>query len=303
MMKLILICALILTFTVLTLPSNALQNDSPVLKGFNLSQEPPGDSLLSEQNETAEPLMLKYIANMGVLVSSGTSKIMIDCLFDKPKNQRAPNPAPVDSMMKGIPPFDSVNLVLVTHKDPDHFDAVLTVRYMETRPEPILVAPGDAVEEMHAVASDWAKIERRIISVDLKIGENHKKEMAGISTTIFRTTHGTSGWPMNLMYLVEVNGWRVFHEGDASGRPDDFLRFGLDTIGIDLAVVQYSWPLHPHQPYRRFFQESFKANHIALAHLYIKNESNAESRIDEVQKYYKDIFVLLPDMGTKIFRK
>ncbi len=105
------------------------------------------------------------------------------------------------------------------------------------------------------------------------------------------------------MYLIEVNGWRVFHEGDSSGKPDDYQKLGLGTVPVDLAVVFYSWPLHPLPQYRRFFQEVFRPDHIALGHVNIKIEGLAESKIDEIRQYYKDIFVLLPGMPARIFRK
>ena len=50
--------------------------------------------------------------------------------------------------MTGAAPFDGVDLVLVTHNHPDHFDARLAVRYLEDLPDPLLLAPADAVAEM-----------------------------------------------------------------------------------------------------------------------------------------------------------
>jgi L-ascorbate metabolism protein UlaG (beta-lactamase superfamily) len=115
-------------------------------------------AVIDIQTATQKPLVLTYVANMGVLVSSGDSKVLIDGLFDKTHpSSRAPAPETIESIMKGEPPFEDVDLVLVTHNHPDHFDAALAVRYLETRPEPILVAPVDAVEAMRKAAHDWFK--------------------------------------------------------------------------------------------------------------------------------------------------
>lgn len=289
----------------LPLFAGAQQDESPVIAEPYPVQKPSGDSLSVEPSETGDSLTLTYIANMGVLVSSADSKIMVDCLFDGPTGGRCRFPAAgtLDSMMRGISPFDDVDLVLVTHKDRDHFDSAVAVRYLEARPEPLLVVPADAAEKMRAVGSAWSKIESRVVIVDLEIGETLNTEVGNIPVTIFSTTHGTSPWPMNLMYLIEVDGWRVFHEGDASGKADDYLAFGLDTVDFDLAVVQHTWPFHPHLPYRRFFQEDFKAHHIALAHIDIKRESSIASDLGNVRKYYEDIFPLLPDTPVRAFRK
>jgi L-ascorbate metabolism protein UlaG (beta-lactamase superfamily) len=266
--------------------------------------EPPGASALSGQATIREPLVLTYVANMGVLVGSGDLKVLIDGLVDEPNPvYRVPAPETLKSIMKGEPPFDGVDLVLVTHKDRDHFSGTLAARYLETRPEPVLVAPADAVEAMRKAAPNWPAIAARVIPLDLEVRESVKKELAGIPLTVIRTTHGTTPWPMNHMYLIEVNGWRVFHEGDASGRPDDYRGLGLESAPVDLAVIQYLWPIHPHLPFRGFLLELLKPGHVALAHIGVKEEGVAEGKIDEVRRRYKDIFVLLPGMPTKVFSR
>ena len=136
------------------------------------------------------PLELTYVANCGVLVSSGASKVLIDALFDKPNPEyRAPAPETLERMMTGAPPFDGVDLVLVTHDHPDHFDAALAVRYLETRPEPVLLAPADAVEAMRKAAADWPRIDPRVVPLDIRVGEREKRDAAGIPVTALRTLH------------------------------------------------------------------------------------------------------------------
>ncbi|UCC43271.1 MAG: MBL fold metallo-hydrolase [Candidatus Zixiibacteriota bacterium] len=291
----------ILMSFVLLLIAGARQEGFPVTAGSYPEQEPAGSSLPVKQPEGGDSLTLTYIANMGVLVNSADSKVMIDCLFGELNRSRYPAPETLDSMVKGIPPFDNIDLVLVTHKDPDHFNSAIVSRYMETRPEPILIAPTDAVKEMRKVANDWSRIESRIISIDLEVGEEVKKEVAGIPLTIVPTLHLDDKTPMNLMYLIGINDWRIFHQGDL-GKPDDFLKFGLEAAPVDLAVVGYAWPLSPNPVYPRFLQV-LKPRHIALGHVSTVIESVAEERINQVRKYYDDIFVLLPGMPTKVFRR
>jgi len=250
-----------------------------------------------------EPLGLTYVANSGVLVTSGDFKVLVDALFDKPNPEyRAPVPQVLDKIMKGEAPFDGVDLVLVTHNHPDHFDARLAVRYLEALPEPLLLAPADAVVEMRKVAADWTRIGPRVVSLDLKVGEKEKKDLKRIPLTAFRTLHsGGQESPMNLMYLFELDGWRVFHEGDSTGKPDDFQVFGLGGTPVDLALVHFWFPLEPNCA--RFLQEVLKPDHIALTHLPIRLESDAPGKIGQVRQFYKDIFLLLPGMPAKVFQK
>jgi L-ascorbate metabolism protein UlaG (beta-lactamase superfamily) len=261
------------------------------------------DPGLSGRDLRQDPLELTYVANAGVLTCSGGSKVLIDALFDKPNPEyRAPSPEVLDRIMKGAAPFDGVDLVLVTHNHPDHFDARLAVRYLESFPDAVLLAPADAVEEMRNVAADWTGIGPRVVSLDLTVGRKETKKLKGITVTAFRTLHsGDRDSPMNLMYLIELEGWRVFHEGDSPGKPDEYERLGLGGASADLALVHYWFPLEPHCA--RFLQEVFKPDHIALMHLPIRLEGDAPGKIDQVKTSYKDLFLLLPGMPVKVFQK
>jgi len=250
-----------------------------------------------------EPLKLTFIANKGVLVSSGDKKVLIDALFDKPNAEyRAPSPDVLDMIMKGEAPYDGVDLLLVTHNHPDHFDALQVTRYLETVPGPILLAPADAVAEMRKGAAYWTRIESRVVSLDIKVGEKEKRDLKRIPVTAFRTLHsGDRESPMNVMYLFELNGWAVFHEGDSPGKVDGYHDFGLGSAPVNLALVHFWFPLEPNCS--SFLQEVLKPDHIGLMHLPTRLESDAPGKIDQVRKYYKDIFLMLPGMPAKVFQK
>ncbi len=245
------------------------------------------------------PLSLTYVANMGVLVESGGTKVLIDALFDKPNPAyRAPEPAVLEKIIKGEPPFDGIKLTLVTHNHPDHFASGVAVRFLEAQTEAVLIAPADAVAELRKAATDWAKLEPRVVSLDLENGDFRRLTAAGIPITVIRTLHGGSSLPMNLMYLFDLNGRRIFHEGDSPGRPEIFRGFGLESAPVDLAVVHYWFPFR--EDSASFFQKEFRPDHLALTHLPIENESDLPGKVDLIKQYYRDIFLLLPGMPEKI---
>ena len=248
-----------------------------------------------------EPLQLTYIANEGVLISVGEKKVLIDALFNKPNaDYRPPSPEILDKIMKGEPPFDGIDLLLVTHNHPDHFDALLVARYLETFPDPVLLTPVDTVEELKKASTDWGKIESRVVPLTMKVAEKEQRNPNRIPVTAFRTLHsGDLETPMNVMYFFELDGWRVFHEGDSTGKTDEYRDFGLGSTPVDLALVHFWFPLEPNCA--RFLQEVLKPDHVALMHLPIRLESDAPGKIDQVRKYYKDIFLLLPGMPSRVF--
>ena len=247
------------------------------------------------------PLSLTYVANSGVLAAAGNVKVLIDALFDKPNPEyRAPAPEVLEKITKGTTPFDGVKAAFVTHNHPDHFDARVAIRFLETCRDALVVAPADAVAEMRGAAADWARVERRVISIDVAIGEQVTRNVGPIKVTAFRTPHsGGSDSPTNIMYLLEFNGWRLFHEGDSPGNVEEYERLGLGSARVDLALVHFWFPLEPNCA--RFLQEVLRPAHFALTHLPIRLEGDAPGKIDLVKKYYNDIFLLLPGMATKSF--
>ena len=246
------------------------------------------------------PLALTYVANSGVLVGAGETRVLIDALFDKPNPEyRAPAAEALDAMLKGAPPYDGVDVVLVTHDHPDHFDPSLAVRYLERVEGPRLVAPADAVEKMRAVASDWARIAPRVVSLDLPVGGKAERAVGPVTLTALRTLHGQQDSPMNLMYLVDLGDWRVFHEGDSPGVPEEPATFRREETRVDLALVHFWFPLNP--DCARFLQEALRPDHIALTHLPVRLEGDAPGKIDMVRKYYRDILLLVPGTPARTF--
>jgi L-ascorbate metabolism protein UlaG (beta-lactamase superfamily) len=268
-----------------------------------------GASLLPESAGTpsgdkppaAHSLRLDYVANSGALVFCGKQKVLIDALFKNTiTDYTAPSPQVLEKIMKGEAPFDGVDLVLVTHNHPDHFDAPLAAAYLRAFRKAVLLAPEDAVAELRKTA-DGAAIGPRVVSLDLRVGEKTERTLKGIKITALRTLHsGDKESPMNIAYLFEIGGRRVFHEGDSNGKPDVLRALVPDGSRVDLALVHYWFPLEP--GCAAWLQKSFTAEHIALMHLPIRLEGDAPGKIDQVRKYYKDIFLMLPGMPAKILR-
>ncbi len=246
------------------------------------------------------PLSLSPIANAGVLVACGGQKVLIDALFDKPNPvYRAPGAELLEKMKKGEPPFDGVDLILVTHNHSDHFSPGLALQYLQARPEATLVAPSDAVTEMRKLSTDWAKVEPRVVALDLKLGEKTGLNIEGIPLTAFRTLHGDRDTPMNLMYLFEVGGRRVFHEGDSNTNSREWWCFGLGGAPIDLALVHYWMPFVPEQV--DLLREVLAPTHVALIHLPIKDEAGEwPARVERVKPFFNDIFLMLPTLPVKV---
>jgi L-ascorbate metabolism protein UlaG (beta-lactamase superfamily) len=211
------------------------------------------------------PLRLVYVANEGILAGSDSSAVVIDALYDAPNPAyAAPSEAALEALIAGEDPFQSINLVLVTHNHPDHFAPAVVSRFLAANPQARLVAPVDVVETLKGLPA-WGSYEDRVIPLTLVVGESQELAVGGIRVKAVRTLHsGERDSPMNLMYLVQMDGWALFHDGDSNHLPETF-RTAMDGAPpLDLAVVGDWFPTSGEG--KLILDEILKSRFVGLGH-------------------------------------
>src|ERR671910_609429 len=81
---------------------------------------------LSSSSRTTPPrengVSVTFLANEGVMLAADGKKVLIDALFLKYERSYAvPADSTLAALQRARPPFDSVDIVLVTHRHGDHF--------------------------------------------------------------------------------------------------------------------------------------------------------------------------------------
>ena len=91
--------------------------------------------------ETVNTCTITYIANEGFLIETNNSKVLIDALFGGIRGNWCdqPNDSVSNFMLKGIPPFDSIDLVLVSHKHSDHFNEQMVITFLTNNKKTVLI--------------------------------------------------------------------------------------------------------------------------------------------------------------------
>jgi len=252
---------------------------------------PPRDSV-------ASPIDLLFVANEGVLLTTRSRKAAIDLMFDAPNTAYA---APPDTMLQamtsGVAPFDDLDLILVTHDHPDHYAPALVAQALSHNGRAVFVAPVDAVSSLESVAPDWAAIRDRVVSVTIDLGAAFDSVINGIRVQAYRTLHsGARATPQNLVYLLEMDGRTIFHEGDSDGSVQTYNALGLAEKSIDLALVHFWFPLS--QDGEAIILGILKPDHVGLFHLPLRLRSDAPTRIAAVSANYDDLFLLM-DPGDR----
>jgi len=192
--------------------------------------------------ETTRPRVnVVHVGNEGFLVNDGQSKVLIDALqgpglrgyVTLPQEDR-------ERLETAQPPFDGVSLILATHRHDDHFNPVSVGRYMQREREALFVSTTQAVERLRREFAGFAEIENRVRGLDPAEGQPVELEHAGIRVRVLDLHHGRGRDVDNLGFIFEIGGVRFLHVGDTMATPEEFARYGLSDLAIDVAMLP-SW--------------------------------------------------------------
>ncbi|MCX6100369.1 MAG: MBL fold metallo-hydrolase, partial [Candidatus Bipolaricaulota bacterium] len=175
------------------------------------------------------------IAGSGYVVGQGDFKVAIDGLTS------LETPAATQAMLAAAQsPFD-VNLILVTHSDPDHFNASLIASNMAASPRAALIGPANVVRAVLVQAPTLDPA--RLIVVHPGLYNPQTVEVAGLSIDVF--SFPLPG-PENVGYRFRVGDLVFVDPGDLNFDTvtSDFVRTGLIQAGIsrettDVLILPY----------------------------------------------------------------
>jgi L-ascorbate metabolism protein UlaG (beta-lactamase superfamily) len=189
----------------------------------------------------------QYMANEGLMVVQGDTKVVFDPLFRNSFGQYQLLPKEMeDALFSGQPPFDGIDAVFVSHYHGDHFSPADILRLLKAQQGIQLYAPVQAVNGLRSVSgTNDEKIFERVTAVELAYKDTPVTlEMEGLLIEAVRIPH--SGWP-NGRLDVENISWRVtlnetttiLHMGDAD--PDD-VHFARDAAYWEKRHTHMAFP-------------------------------------------------------------
>ena len=185
---------------------------------------------------------ITYLANEGIMISSGDKQVLIDALFDDYyEDYLSPGEALLNQMNRGENPFESVEAVLVTHIHRDHFEAKTAGKFLSMHEESQLLSSIQTQEELKNQYEGFSGIESRIIAIE-KNTITTRHEVNGITVYGFFINHAGGdrmSHIQNMAFLVEVNGKRILHVGDSDIDLPRFESLNLTQYQIDVALVPY----------------------------------------------------------------
>ena len=183
-------------------------------------------------DNSADTATAHYMANEGLMVVQGETRILFDPLFGETYGyyQQLPK-ALEEELYAGVERFDDVDAVFISHYHGDHYSPEDILRLLKAQPGIRLYAPTQAVKALYEVAdSGDGAVFDRVTAVSLAYKDPPVTlEMDGLVIEAVRIPH--SGWPTGRT-MVENISWRitlnetttVVHMGDADPNDVHFAR-------------------------------------------------------------------------------
>lgn len=174
------------------------------------------------QTSKNSPAIAHYLANEGVMVVQGQTKIVFDPLFNNTYGQYlALPPEQRAALFAGDAPYDGIDGVFISHHHGDHFDPKDILALLRAQKSIQLFAPTQAVNAMKKLTTSSEKnLFTRITEVNIQYGDEPINISVG-NMRIEAVNIPHAGWP-NRMDIQNLS-WRVtlhdtttiVHMGDA----------------------------------------------------------------------------------------
>jgi len=141
------------------------------------------------------------------------------------------------AIQQAQPPFDSVDLILVTHNHSDHFDADLVGPQLLLNPKAVLATTQEVADALKAGFADYSKVQDRITVFGPKEGERVKATLNGIEIEAVYLSHD---YPVfNLGFILRFGGKKLLHTGDTF--PPHLPAYEFPKDNLDIAFIPYFW--------------------------------------------------------------
>lgn len=204
-------------------------------------------ALLLSSGMLQADITITQLANEGVILSDGETRIMIDGMVVEPYAVYGGLPAESAALFKQASgPFAGVDLALASHRHHDHNQPRFACQFMLNSEETRFVSSSQVLGLMREKCREFVTTSPRVQEIDPQYDQPHELSQGSAKITVFPLSHGTRKYAriQNYGHLVEMGGMTVLHIGDAAMSPADFQRAGLDQLKIDVALIPF-WFFQP----------------------------------------------------------
>lgn len=195
----------------------------------------------------AADVAITQLANEGVLLSKGETRILIDGLVVEPYSVYGGLDGEARVHFDSLSgPFADIDLVLASHRHHDHNQPAFACQFMQASTKTRMVTSPQVLGLMREKCRSLVKGSDRFVAVNPKRGEPIQVSVEEATVTVFPLSHGTRKYAkiQNFGHLVEIGGLTIVHVGDAAMTAADFETAGLKERHLDVALIPF-WYFQP----------------------------------------------------------
>ncbi len=234
-------------------------------------------------------MTVRYIGNMGVLISGEESSVLIDGLHTEYNKEYYlfPPQSLVDSLTNGLGDFPPIKAVAATHYHGDHLDAEQVSRFLDKNTQVLFFGSRQSTELVKEINSDN---DDQIITIVTDTYQKQTKKVGDVSVTGFYMNHVSPdrhGSVQNVGYIIEIEGKKILHTGDSNWFEEAFTELNLQEENIDIAFFPY-WMLLNHQKIVQL-RTWVNPKHIVATHL---PPNGYEDYINTIEPTYPESYSL-----------
>jgi L-ascorbate metabolism protein UlaG (beta-lactamase superfamily) len=192
-------------------------------------------------------IVITQLANEGVIIEGGQTRIMIDGMVVETYSIYGGLPAAaIPDFRAAGGAFADIDLALVSHRHHDHNQPRFACEFMQASSDTRLETSAQVLGLMREKCREFVTTSPRIKKIDPQYGAHHVITKSDARVTVFPLSHGTRKYAriQNYGHLVEVGGIALLHIGDAAMNAADFERAGLDEQRVDVALIPF-WFFQP----------------------------------------------------------
>lgn len=187
-------------------------------------------------------MKIVYKSNAGVILETDNIRMAVDLFCDA---EDLPYTSVSAQLVKAIvnreTPYEKIDYMLYTHKHIDHFNAEMVNEYLSVSGKTKIIAPYGTATQL--LSSLFEEKDNSIIALSMDKKEKLKFENNSVSITAYDFKHegNESSEEENIGYLIELEGKKILHVGDACISEDNFNHTGLEGEEIDLLIAPFPY--------------------------------------------------------------